>query len=151
MTRHTIRLRKKQILQLIRYGLVGISSNLGGYAVFLLITALGLHYKLAMTLLYMVGIVIGFLGNKKWVFSYQGGLEKAGYKYVFSHLFGYLLNLSILLFFVDFMGYSYRIVQAIAILIVGFFLFFLYKFFVFGDREDSSGSRKKQTLSQRGK
>jgi putative flippase GtrA len=138
MSRQSISLRRKQTFQIIRYGIVGLSSNFAGYAVFLLITYFGVSYKLAMTLLYAVGVVIGFLGNKKWVFSCQGDIFRISFKYLLSHSLGYLLNLSILSIFVDKMGYSYRVVQAIAILAVGMLLFFLYKFFVFVNHPNHS-------------
>jgi len=55
----------------------------------------------------------------------------AGVRYVIAHCIGYLLNLSILIVFVDKLGYAHQWVQAIAIFVVAAFLFLAFKVFVF--------------------
>jgi putative flippase GtrA len=117
--------------QFFRYGLVGLASNLAGYLLFLLITYWGVEPKIAMTLLYVVGATIGFLGNRQWTFAYKGALLNAGARYFAAHLFGYLINFLILLTFVDSLGYSHQWVQAGAIFVVAGFLFVVFKYFVF--------------------
>lgn len=120
--------------QLIRYGLVGIVSNLTIYFVYLLITYLGVEPKKAMTLVYIVGASIGFIGNRKWTFAHRGDSSSAALRYVLAHLFGYLLNFLILFTFVDRLGYAHQWVQAVAIIIVAGFLFIVFKYFVFRKR-----------------
>jgi putative flippase GtrA len=120
--------------QLIRYGLVGAASNAAIYFVYLLITYIGVAPKTAMTLVYIIGGCIGFIGNRKWTFAHRGGASRAAFGYVLAHLFGYLLNFLILFTFVDRLGYAHQWVQAAAILIVAGFLFILFKLFVFKDR-----------------
>ncbi len=117
--------------QLMRYGLVGVVTNLTIYFGYIIITYLGIGPKLAMTLMYIIGASIGFIGNKKWTFTYRGGSFSAVLRYALAHLFGYFLNLMILFIFVDIHGYAHQWVQAIAIIIVAGFLFVLFKFFVF--------------------
>ena len=117
--------------QLIRYGLVGVVSNTAIYFVYLLITYLGLEPKTAMTLVYIVGAIIGFIGNRKWTFAHHGDFSSAAFRYVPAHLFGYLLNFLILFTFVDRLGYAHQWVQAVAIIIVAGFLFIVFKYFVF--------------------
>ena len=119
--------------QLIRYGLIGIASNLSGYLVYLLLTYWGLGPKRTMTLLYLLGATIGFFGNRQWAFGHKGTLLKSGVRYCSAHFFGYLINLFILLILVDRVGFPHQWVQAIAIFIVAGFLFFMFKFFVFSD------------------
>ena len=117
--------------QLFRYGLVGIVSNLAGYSFFLLITYFGIEPKIAMTLLYIVGATIGFIGNRRWAFAHKGALLGSGVRYFIAHLLGYMINLFILLTFVDRLGYSHQRVQAVAIFAVAGFLFVAFKYFVF--------------------
>jgi putative flippase GtrA len=117
--------------QLIRYGLVGVASNLTIYFVYLLITYLGVEPKIAMTLVYIIGASMGFIGNRKWTFAHRGDSTSAALRYVLAHLFGYLLNFLILVTFVDRLGYSHQWVQAAAIIVVAGFLFVIFKFFVF--------------------
>ena len=119
------------MLQLIRYGLVGIVSNFAIYFIYLLLTYLGVEPKLAMTLVYIIGASIGFLGNRKWTFAHRGDFTSVALRYVLAHLLGYLLNFLLLFTFVDQLGYAHQLVQAVAIIIVAGFLFIVFKYFVF--------------------
>jgi putative flippase GtrA len=121
---------QRPVVQLARYGLVGLASNLSGYLVYVLITYWGSEPKRTMTLLYIVGASIGYFGNRQWTFAHKGGLG-AGGRYLIAHLLGYLINLLLLLTFVDRLGYSHQWVQAVAIFVVAGFLFLAFKYFVF--------------------
>lgn len=120
--------------QLIRYGVVGVVSNLAMYFVYLFITYLGVEPKTAMTLVYIFGASIGFVGHRKWTFSHRGAYASAALRYVPAHILGYLLNLLILFIFVDRLGYAHQWVQAVAIFIVAGFLFVVFKYYVFRDQ-----------------
>ena len=120
--------------QLIRYGLVGVASNTIIYFVYILITYVGVEPKIAMTLVYIIGAIIGFIGNRKWTFTYSGAPTSAALRYVFSHLLGYILNFLILFTFVDCLGYAHQLIQGMAIIIVAGFLFVIFKYFVFRER-----------------
>jgi len=120
--------------QLIRYGVVGVASNTVIYFVYLLITYLGVEPKTTMTLVYIIGASIGFIGNRKWTFVHSGALSSAALRYVLAHFFGYLLNYLILFTFVDCLDYAHQWVQAMAIIIVAGFLFVIFKYFVFRER-----------------
>lgn len=126
------------MLQLIRYGLVGVVSNVVIYFVYLLITYLGVEPKTAMTLVYIIGASIGFIGNRKWTFAHRGDSASAVLRYVLAHFFGYLLNFLILFCFVDWLGYAHQWVQAVAIIIVAGFLFIIFKYFVFREKDSAS-------------
>lgn len=128
------------MLQLIRYGVVGVVSILTIYSVYLLITYLGVEPKTAMTLVYIIGASIGFFGNRKWTFAHQGNAASAVLRYVLAHLLGYLLNFIILFTFVDHFGYAHQWVQAAAIIIVACFLFIVFKYFVFYERYNATES-----------
>lgn len=117
--------------QLIRYGFVGVASNVTIYFFYLLITYLGVESKIAMTLLYIIGASIGFIGNRKWTFAHRGDSSSAALRYVLAHLFGYMLNYLFLFIFADRLGYAHQLVQAVAIIIVAGFLFIAFKYFVF--------------------
>jgi len=120
--------------QLIRYGVVGVVSNAAIYFVYLLITYLGVEPKTAMTLVYIIGAAIGFIGNRKWTFAHRGDASSAAIRYILAHLSGYLLNFLILFTFVDRLGYAHQWVQAMAIMIIAGFLFIVFKYFVFRER-----------------
>ena len=121
----------EQIKQLVTYGAIGAASNGIGYSIYLLLTFFGLDPKLAMTLLYATIACVSFFGNKKVTFMYDGHLLGAGVRYLIAHIFGYSINLVILMVFSDFLGYTHAIVQAFAIATVSVYLFITMKFFVF--------------------
>lgn len=125
--------------QLIRYGLVGAASNAAIYFIYLLITYLGMEAKSAMTLVYIAGASIGFVGNRKWTFAHRGDSSSAALRYVLAHLCGYLINLLILYTFVDRLGYAHQWVQAAAIIVVAGFLFVIFKYFVFSKSTSRAG------------
>jgi len=122
-------------VQLYRYGLVGVVVNLILYCAYWLITYLGIEPKKAMTVIYLSGVLIGFAGHRKWTFVHKGALLGSGARFFVAHMFGYLINYSILLTFVDMLGYSHQWIQAAAILVVAGFLFVAFRYFVFSGRE----------------
>ena len=119
------------LVQLFRYGLLGLVLNAIGYSVYLLITFLGGTPKITMTVLYGIGATLSFLGNRKLTFSHEGKLVNAGARFVVAHIFGYFINYFILLVAVDIYGLSHQWVQASAIFIVAIFLFIMFRYYVF--------------------
>ena len=117
--------------QLVRYALVGVVSNSVIYLLYLLITYIHVEPKLAMSIVYFFGTIVGFLGNQKWTFSQQKRDYRVALKYLVAQIIGYLFNFLILVVFVDTFGFSHRLVQAIAIFVVAAFLFVTLKYVVF--------------------
>jgi putative flippase GtrA len=129
--------------QLIKYGLVGIISNSIGYLIYFILTYLWISPQVAITILYFIGALIGFFGNKNFTFSHQGSQLTAGIRYLITHFIGYLFNLFILFIGVNQFGYPHQIVQIFAILIVAVFLFLSFKYFVFTDaKKFANGSQE---------
>lgn len=133
---------KQHALQLFRYGIVGLATNFAGYLLYLIITYFGVPPKGAISILYPLGATIGFFGNRKWTFDYQGGQATVVMKYVLAHGFGYILNFLILHVGVNLWGYPHQGVQAIAILIVTGFLFVSFKYFVFASSRNIIGGNQ---------
>ena len=127
----SLSIKRNSLHQIIRYGFVGIASNASIFCLYLFITFHGLEPKTAMTLIYIIGVFIGFIGNRKWTFAHHGNVTYAALRYILAHLLGYLLNFLILFSFVDHLGYAHQWVQAVAIIIVAGFLFIIFKYFVF--------------------
>lgn len=127
-------LSRLPIRQMLRYGMVGVLSNIAGYAIYLLLTYIGGTPKATMTMLYVVGALVSFFANRRYTFQHDGHIGVAGLRFALMHLTGYLLNFLLLLIFVDKLGFAHQIVQAIAIFIIGFYLFFMFRFFVFSLR-----------------
>src|SRR3954453_4246017 len=109
--------------QLLRYGIVGLTTNAVAFGVYVLVTAWGVSPAVAMTLVYVVAASLGFFGNRSLTFAHRGSVWNAGARYVLAHSIGYLLNLVILMVGVDRWGFSHVWVQAVAIFVVAAYLF----------------------------
>lgn len=126
-------MNKKNLKIAIRYAVIGGASNLAGYLSYLAATALGAPPKLTMSLLYGVSALIGYIGQRNIAFSHAGNMLGSGVRYLLAHSCGYILNLSILVIFVDLMGFPHQWIQAGAIFAVAAFLYFAFRYFVFPD------------------
>ena len=122
---------KKTLRQFFSYALIGVLTNISGYAIYLLLTNLWGAPKITMTVLYIVGASAGFFANRRYTFRHHGSIGLAGVRYLLAQTAGYLLNLTLLLVFVDWLGVAHQIIQAIAIIVVAIFLFVVLRFFVF--------------------
>jgi putative flippase GtrA len=131
-----------RVTQIIRYGIVGLLSNTVGYLIYLLITFLGVGPRVAMTGLYVLGAVTGFIGSRNWTFLDQGPLSASIVRYGIAHSLGYALNFSLLVLFVDKLGFRHQWVQGASILIVAGFLFLMFRFFVFPPCAASDAGRE---------
>jgi len=117
--------------QFIRYALIGVVSNLVLYLGYIGLTLMGIDPKLAMSLLYGLGVVQTFTFNKRWSFGHQGAMGPAFFRYCVSYGLGFLFNLIALFVLVDRLGYPHRIVQAVLVLCTAVLLFTLQKLWVF--------------------
>ena len=125
------------MLQLVRYGLVGIGSNVSIYLVYIFITYLGVDPKIAMTLVFIVGALIGFVGNRRWTFTHYGSSSRAGIRFLVSYAAAYTFNLLCMWFAVDRLGVPHYLVQAVNVVLISLLLFIAQKYWIFApDSED---------------
>lgn len=117
--------------QFMRYATIGLVSNTIGFLLYLGLTYAGIEYKLAMTLLYCVGVAQTFFFNKRWAFRYQGMSHTAFLRYIIAYVLGYMLNFGMLWLAVDQYHLPHQWVQAVAIIVVAFGLFVLLRYWVF--------------------
>ena len=117
--------------QFVRYATVGVVSNLTLYIAYLGVTGLGMGHKLAMTLLYVTGVIVTFVFNRNWTFGHDGFAHQAFARYVIAYLLGYLLNLGLLWIGVDYLNLPHQGVQAGAIIVVASCVFLIHKYWVF--------------------
>lgn len=84
-------LDRKNLLQLVRFCIVGIGNTSIDLSVFFVLTFGGVPYLIAQVLAYSAGVVNSFLLNRKWTFQVEG-------KTTWGEMSGFLLvNLSSLL------------------------------------------------------
>ena len=66
---------KKTLVQLIKYGIIGVSNTLLTLAVFYVVnTLLDMSYGVANTLGYVLGLINSFVWNRTWVFRTGGNI-----------------------------------------------------------------------------
>ncbi|RLA20874.1 MAG: GtrA family protein [Gammaproteobacteria bacterium] len=128
----------KTTIQLVKYGIVGVTHNTIGYLAYLGLTYLGGEPKLVMTLGYAVGVYVSFTLNKSLTFSYTGPNKSAFIRFSIAHVFGYATNFMMLYVLVDKMHYNHAIIQIMAILVVSVLLFTLFKLYVFPASDKSN-------------
>ena len=129
------------VKQAVRFGIVGFASNMLLYLLYLGLTAVGLDYKIAMTLLYIVGVLQTFLFNKRWTFVHHGHLSVSLVRYISLYVVGYLINLGVLFVLVGQFGWSHQLVQGVMIIIIAAWLFLMQKYWVFSEGRVASLQR----------
>ena len=99
-------------LQIVRFGIVGLTSNAVLILFYLAMTGIGLDPKLVISFSYGIGLAWIFIFNKQWSFSYRGNWRRSSAR--FFTLYGalYCINLLILLLLVDTFEFSHVLVQA---------------------------------------
>lgn len=122
---------RSTIRQLIRYGIVGILNNIVTYFLYLSITATGVEPKLAMSLVYVLGIIQTFFLNKTWSFHFDGATTPALIRYITIYILGYVINFLALLLLVDNLGFPHQWVMGGLIIFMALFFFVGQKFWAF--------------------
>lgn len=117
--------------QFIRYVVVGLTSNAVIYLGYLVLTRLGMGPKLAMSLLYAVGVLQTFVFNRKWSFQFDGAVKQALIRYFIAYAAGYVINFVALMLLVDIFGMPHQVIQAMLIIVVAVFLFVAQRYWVF--------------------
>lgn len=64
-----MKINKDQIIQFIKFGIVGASNTIISYVVYLVLVKLGVYYLLASVLSFVVGVLNSFFWNNKYVFT----------------------------------------------------------------------------------
>ena len=117
--------------QFLRFAVVGLASNALGFCWYLLLTWLGVGPKTAMSLLFLIGTLQTFVFNKRWSFQFDGPNRHVFLRYLSVYGLGYLVNLAMLMWLVDYAGYPHVLIQAVMIVVVAILMFILQKYWVF--------------------
>lgn len=120
--------------ELTRWMIVGTVVNALLYGVYLGLTAWMLGPRAAMTVVYVAGVLLGFVGHRRWSFGHRGRLEPALVRYLGAYLLGYLLNLAGLQFGIEYLQWPHQLVQGVMVVVVALSMFVMQKYFVFARR-----------------
>lgn len=119
------------IIEFCRYSVIGISTNLMCYFLYLILTNQQFEPKKSMTFVYLLGVIISIFANGKWTFSNKIPISILFTRAFIIYLLGYLINFLLLLLLSDRYHYPHQWVQLIAIMAVALFIFFSFKLLVF--------------------
>lgn len=117
--------------QALRFGIVGLASNVLLYMLYLVLINLGVDSKIVVTVLYIFGLSITFVFNKRWSFSHRGVWERSFKRYLILYGCLYLTNIAVLWLFVDLLALSPAIVQAFVVLSFIPVVFLVQRYWVF--------------------
>lgn len=85
---------KKTFVQLLKYGIIGMSNTLITLIVFYIInTWLGMGYAIANTIGYVLGLINSFVWNRTWVFRSGGNLWREAGLFLLGFLICYGLQM----------------------------------------------------------
>lgn len=131
---------------LLRYGIVGLVSNGIGYLLYLLLTWLGMEYRVAVTLLFAVGVVQTFFFNKSWSFGHIGSTQPVLLRYWAVYVAAFFLNIAALTVLVEYVDVPHQIAQAILVFVIAGLIFIALRCWVFpgntlGPRDDASSGK----------
>ncbi len=105
------------IVQLIKYGVVGVMNTLLTLAViFICKSELGINPYISNGLGYIIGLINSFLWNRQWVFKSNGALSRQAVRFILGFVVCYTIQLSVV------WGLNYSPFGALEVVIFGFTL-----------------------------
>lgn len=116
--------------KLVRYYGVGIFSNCSAYMVFASIVYLSGSFFVAVTVSFLVGHGISFVFNRFFVFKSVAHLGKSVLVSFLAAGSAYAINITAIYYLSNIQGFSPYYVQAIVLIFVSIFLFFINDIFV---------------------
>lgn len=125
--------------KLAKFVVVGVLNNLTGYGAFVVLSLLGVSAIPAMTVSYGIGMVISFIGNRRWTFGHRGNLAPTLAKFAVANLVGYGVNFGLLRTFVGHFGLPQIPVQFFATGVVAVCTFLMMRLWVFRTNKGGLG------------
>lgn len=113
----------RELRRVVKYCIVGASNTLIDFAVYVALVTIGVWYPLAKVAAFAVAIANGYTFNRTWTFRAGGHRKVMLAKYAVVQTSCLLLNLGLLVMFVEVAGLHEVVAQAIAlpfIALVGF-------------------------------
>lgn len=114
-----------------RFAVVGLTSNLLGYLLFVGLSLLGASAFAALTGSFLLSMVISYFGNRGFTFAHHGSWRSSAAKFLAVAAFAYGFNFGILWLFVQLWGMPQIVVQFFAVGAVALGTFTLMRLWVF--------------------
>jgi putative flippase GtrA len=133
--------------QFTRWFVVGVTTNAALYLAYIALTRSLLTPKVAMSVVYVTGVVIGFIANRSWSFGHTGPAQSAFLRYVAAYALGYVVNYVGLHVGIVVLGVPHELVQAVMIVVVAAMTFVMQKYYVFAAQPDPDSLDASQSAS----
>lgn len=115
--------KKKFSSEFLRFLAVGMTNTLLGYVIYLIFNSF-IHYTYAYSFSYVIGIVISFVLNTRFVFSTKPSIKKF-IKFPLVYVFQYLFGITMMILFVEKMYISAEIAPILIVFLSVPITFFL--------------------------
>lgn len=129
--------------QLTRWVIVGLVTNAVLYLAYLVLTRSLFSPKMAMTVVYVAGVLLGFVGHRTWSFEHTGPANLALLRYIAAYASGYAMNFVGLVIGIDVLGQPHEAVQAAMVVIVAMTMFVVQKAYVFSEPKTNADRHAK--------
>ena len=111
--------------------IVGLINNGTTYALFVVLTLIGVQPFLAVSITYVAGMFISFFGNRRLTFQHDGRTAQTVTRFLLVNAFAYGVNIGILALFVSRLDFPPIPVQFGAVIVVAAITFFSMRLWVF--------------------
>lgn len=123
---------KDFILELGRFGIVGaLRTIIGLLIIFIPYNFFGINYLLCNIVAYIVGLLIGFILHKRWVFKSIGDWKEETFPYLATFAIAFIINMLLLVLFAEIIIINKNISQIIALFGFTSTSYLLNKFWTF--------------------
>ena len=117
-----------------KYGIVGVANVGIDFALFALFVTLGVWYPIAKALSLTAATINGYTWNRRWTFRAGRHQHSMLARYVAVQAACYVLNVALLVFMIESLGWTEIVSQAIALPIIAALSFLLQRLWTFGPR-----------------
>lgn len=117
--------------KLIRYGIIGIITQLIDFVTYAIFVHLGLNYIVADFVNNPISLSFNYIGHKYFTFQKMPWENKELGRYILNLIFNYIYTTAILVLFVDILNLDEIIAKIAQIIAVALINFFILKKFVF--------------------
>lgn len=115
----------------VRFLIMGVLTNLFAFCLYIVLVSIGASPKKTLTFLYWISVVLIFFANRTFVFGHKGSIFHAFKRHILVYISGYILSISMLTLFIDFIDFDHIFSMAATSLIMPIYFYTMQKHLVF--------------------
>lgn len=119
--------------QFLYFAVIGVTTNGLLYMAYVLLTAVGMGPKIAMTLLFAAGVAWTYALNRIYTFRHPGEMRRSAIRYLGVYAVAYAGNLASMYILVDVARLPHRIVMLSLIAVTALATFAVQRLWVFAE------------------